>query len=104
MLTDIGDSLPAIIATAIAMIGMSGLTLFVAKKSGVSDIQAVASRESDRLVKAQEGQIKILKEDAKRDRAHIVRLEEKLERAFTRIDLLEKLITDDQLRKLDRGR
>jgi hypothetical protein len=102
MIEGVGDSLPAILSTAVAMIVMSIITLVVAKRSGVSDIQAVASRESDRLVKAQAGQIKVLKDDAARKDIRIQKLEKALADAFIRIDKLEKLVTNDQIKKLDR--
>lgn len=104
MIEGVGDSLPAIIATAIAMIAMSGLTLLVAKKSGVSDITAAASRESERLVEAQAKRIKLLE----RQMADLLVEREKdraaLKKANQRIDDLEKLISDEQLRRLDRSR
>jgi hypothetical protein len=99
---EIGDSLPAILTTAIAMVVMSIITLVVAKRSGVSDIQDAASAASDRLVKAQAGQIKILEADAKKKDARILKLEIALESAFKRIDVLEKQFTDDQLKKMER--
>ena len=102
MLTDVGDSLPAIISTAMAMIMMSIITLGVAKRSGVSEIQATVSEANERLVSYQKDQIAVLEKDAKRKDARILKLETALAEAFCRIDVLEKQFTSDQLKKMDR--
>lgn len=92
---EIGDSLPSIIAATMAMITMSGITLFVARKSGVGDITKAASRESDRLVKAQTRRIELLEQRVAE--LEIERDEWRAEREdyLSRIDKLEKAIADD---------
>ena len=79
---------------------MATLTLIVAKRSGVSEIQAVISRESDRLVMTQAKRIELLE-------VRVRELEEQLAESLTRekkyisrIDKLERLVTDEQIRKI----
>jgi len=100
MVEHIGDSLPAIISTAIAMITMSAITLFVARKSGISDLQAVVSRESDRLVMTQAKRIELLETRVKELEEHLAASIAREKEAMRRIDKLEKLVSDEQIRKL----
>lgn len=100
---ELGDTLPSIIAATIAMIAMSGLTLFVAKKSGVGDITKAASRESDRLVRAQNARLKLLEQRVAE--LEIERDEWRDERReyLARIDKLEKVIASDLISKVPNG-
>lgn len=103
MLEGLGESLPSILATSIAMIFMSGLTLLVARRAGIGEMSARADEVSDRLVARQAETIQLLE-------ARVVNLERELADALAReklaqerIDALERLVSDEQIRKALRG-
>ena len=97
MIEQVGDSLPAIFSTAIAMIVMALVTLYVARKSGVTDLQQAVGRESDRLIMAQSKRIKLLEEEVERLKAEGVKKDELIEKLTARIDALEKVVSDEQI-------
>lgn len=94
------ESLPSIIIAAIAMVVGAGLTLWVANRSGIGEISQAVDRENDRLVAAQAQRIKLLEkrvEELERE----LELEKRANKdLIRRIDLLEKLVSDEQIRKV----
>ena len=98
------DSLPSIILASVAMIVGAGVTMWLSNRAGVGEVSQAADRENDRLVAAQAGRIKLLE-------TRVTELEKELlvertrnEELVKRIDLLEKLVADDQIRRAELGR
>ena len=100
---DIADSIPSIVAATVAMISMSGMTLFVARKSGVGDISKAASRESDRLVKAQTRRIEVLEQRVAELEEERKEWRQDREDYLKRIDDLEKALSDKYILKVSEG-
>ena len=100
---EVGDTLPSIIAATIAMVSMSGITLFVARKSGVGDITKAASRESDRLVRAQNARLKLLEQRVAELEVERDEWREERREYLARIDKLEKAIANELIAKVPNG-
>ena len=99
-LSSIGDTLPSIVSTTIAMIFLSGLTLFVANRAGIGDISVRADAVSDRLVERQADEIQLLEKRVKYLEDELSLALEREKRANERIEALERLVSDEQIRKL----
>lgn len=99
MVESVGDSIPAIIATTIAMIFMSSLTLLVARKAGIGDISERADEVGDRLVARQAETIKLLEKRVASLEAELDAALLREKKANQRIDALERLVSDEQIRK-----
>lgn len=102
MVESVGESLPSIISTTIAMIVLSIITLGVARKSGVGDIQRAVSEENDRLVAKQSERIRLLEEEVNELKILNAQKDATILVLTARIDDLERLFSDRELRKLDR--
>ena len=102
MIESVGSSLPSIISTTIAMIVLSIITLGVARKSGVGDIQRAVSAENDRLVAKQSERIELLEKEVQELKIINAQKDATILVLTSRIDDLERLFSDRELRKLDR--
>lgn len=103
MLESVGDSLPSIISTTIAMIVLSGLTLIIYNKTGAGAIAQAASRESDRLIMTQAKRIELLEVKVSELEKLLAESMQREKEYIERIDALEKLVSDDQIRKVLHG-
>ena len=102
MLEGMGDSLPSIVSTTIAMIVLSVITLGIARKSGVGELQRAVSEENDRLVAKQSERIRILEHEVEELKTQVARKEATILALTARIDDLERLFSDRELMRLDR--
>lgn len=94
------DSLPSIIFASIAMVLGAGVTLFVANRSGIGEISQAVDRENDRLVAAQSQRIKLLEKRVEELERELDISNKRNDELVKRIDLLEKLVTDEQIRRI----
>lgn len=99
-LTGLGDSLPSIISTTIAMIVLSAMTLFVARKSGVGEIQSAVAEANQRLTDTQAERISLLEKKVEELEAEVEKRDVIIAKQEKRIDALEKIVSDEQLRRL----
>lgn len=79
---DILNNLPTVLLGGSAALVMSLVTLYLARKSGLTDIQVAVKQETDTLIEAQEKRIKLLE-------GQVTELEEERSRLQARIDYLE---------------
>ena len=78
----------------------AGVTLFVANRSGIGEISQAVDRENDRLVAAQSQRIKLLEKRVEELERELDISNKRNDELVKRIDLLEKLVTDEQIRRI----
>lgn len=93
------DSVPSIIISTVAMVFGAGLTLFIANRAGIGDISLAVDRENDRLVAKQAERIALLEKEVLELRADNLEKEKTILKLTKRIDDLERLVSDEQLRR-----
>ena len=71
---DIVNQVPTLILGGVAAFVMSLLTLFVARKTGLTDIQVQVRKETDSLIAAQDKRIELLESEV----AHLQKERDKL--------------------------
>lgn len=97
-LVDIGDSLPSIISTTIAMIFMSIATLFVANKAGIGEISDRVERANEALVKRQSETIQLLEKRVASLEIELAETRTAYLQAQKRLDELEEYIINEKIK------
>jgi peptidoglycan hydrolase CwlO-like protein len=88
------DSILTVLGTVISMVIMGGVTLFIARKTGLSDIQKAAGAAQDATMKAQRERIELLEEKVNDLTAKVEELEIERKRDKALIERLRKAIAD----------
>ncbi len=88
------------IGTVASMIVIGLITVFIARKSGLSDLQASARAETTLLINTQKERITMLEEKIEELIGRVKHLEEEGKRDKREIAKLKKIITDNAIATL----
>lgn len=93
-------ALPAVLVQGFVLAMVAIAALVLANRAGLGDVSKAVDRETDRLVATQAERIKLL-EGRVEDLESQLELERQINESLTkRIDDLERLVSDEQIRKI----
>lgn len=100
----LADTLPAASMTAIIAIVGAAITIWLANRAGLGDISQAVDKETDRLVEAQAARIKLLEVEVADLREKYAASLAREHELLLRVDKLERLITDEQIKRVLEGK
>jgi peptidoglycan hydrolase CwlO-like protein len=95
------DSILTVLGTVISMVIMGGVTLFIARKTGLSDIQKAAGAAQDSTMKAQRERIELLEEKVSELVEKVKELEAERKKDKALIERLRKAISDKAIEGIE---
>ena len=91
---DLINNIPTILLSAFVMLLMSGVTLFLARKSGLTDVQVAVKNETNILIETYQKRIDLLEEEVADLKSKYEALEIESKKDKRELTRLRKYISD----------